>query len=284
LIKRKVHRIVESIETTDGAGVKLRRSIGSSHLSRLDPFLMLDEFYSDDPKDYLPGFPSHPHRGFETVTYMIDGFMRHADSMGNSGVIGPGDVQWMSAGRGVIHSEMPEQTEGRMRGFQLWINLPAYAKMKPPTYQEIPSVLIPEFSEVTGRLVRIIAGRFEYDGCLKHGPINALATDPYFFDVYLPAGETFSVALPLLHNSCVYVYEGEAMIGDERRSLVHRSAAVLTEGNAVDIMASKNGARFLILAGRPLNEPIVQHGPFVMCTREEIEEAISDYQFGRLTG
>ena len=283
MIKRRVDRMIPSIETSDGAGVKLRRSIGSSHFLRLDPFLMLDEFYSDDPNDYLAGFPSHPHRGFETVTYMIDGFMRHVDSMGNSGVIGPGDVQWMSAGRGVIHSEMPEQTEGRMRGFQLWINLPAAAKMKPPTYQDIPKDSIPEFSEATGLRVRIIAGRFEYDGRVIPGPINALSADPYFLDVYLPAGHSVSVALPLTHNSCVYVYEGEAMIGDETTLLVHRATAILTEGDAVDIMASKNGARFLLLAGRPLNEPIVQHGPFVMSTREEIEEAISDYQCGRLT-
>jgi len=265
---RELQKVIPSMPASDGAGVKLRRSLGASQLQRHDPFLMLDEFYSDDPGDYLAGFPSHPHRGFETVTYMLDGHMRHEDNRGNRGDLGPGDVQWMSAARGIIHSEMPQQTEGRMRGFQLWLNLPAKEKMKPAAYRDIPSKEIPS---VNG--VKIIAG--EYHG--TKGAIHGGATDPYYFDIRLEPGGTFEAALPPAHSAFVYAYEGEAEIAG--KALPHRAAGILSEGEAVEVKSAK-GARLLLLAGRPLREPVVQYGPFVMNTREEIEQAIADYQAG----
>jgi redox-sensitive bicupin YhaK (pirin superfamily) len=266
---RELQKVIPSMPASDGAGVKLRRSLGASQLQRHDPFLMLDEFYSDDPGDYLAGFPSHPHRGFETVTYMLDGHMRHEDNRGNRGDLGPGDVQWMSAARGIIHSEMPQQTEGRMRGFQLWLNLPASEKMKPAAYRDIASKEIPS---VDG--VKIIAG--EYRG--TKGPIHGGSTDPYYFDVRLEHGGTFEAALPAGHNAFVYAYEGEAEIAG--KALPHRAAGVLSEGDVVEVTSAK-GARLLLLAGKPIREPVVQYGPFVMNTREEIEQAIADYQAGK---
>jgi redox-sensitive bicupin YhaK (pirin superfamily) len=267
---RELQRVIPSIPASDGAGVKLRRSLGASELQRHDPFLMLDEFYSDDPDDYLAGFPSHPHRGFETVTYMLDGHMRHEDNHGNRGDLGPGDVQWMSAARGIIHSEMPQQTEGRMRGFQLWLNLPAAEKMKPAAYRDISAKDIPV---VDG--VKVIAGKFQDTA----GPIRGGATDPYYFDIHLDAGGTFEAALPAGHNAFLYAYEGEASVGD--KVLPYRAAGILTDGETVRVKSEK-GARVLLLAGMPLREPIVQYGPFVMNTREEIERAIADYQSGAL--
>jgi quercetin 2,3-dioxygenase len=267
---RQLQRVIPSMPASDGAGVKLRRSLGSSQLQRHDPFLMLDEFYSDDPGDYLAGFPAHPHRGFETVTYMLDGHMRHEDNQGNRGDLGPGDVQWMSAARGIIHSEMPQQTEGRMRGFQLWLNLPAKEKMKPASYRDIASRDIP----VVGG-VKLIAG--EYRG--TKGAIHGGATDPYYFDVGLQAGESFEGALPAGHNAFVYAYEGEVKVGD--KVLPHRAAGILTDGELVKI-ASEKGGNVLLLAGKPLGEPIVQYGPFVMNSVQEIEQAIRDYQAGVL--
>jgi len=266
---RELQRIIPSIPASDGAGVKLRRSLGSSQMLRHDPFLMLDEFFSDNPEDYLAGFPAHPHRGFETVTYMLDGHMQHQDNHGNVGDLGPGDVQWMSAASGIIHSEMPQQTEGRMRGFQLWLNLPAKEKMKPAAYRDIPSRDIP----VVGN-VKVIAG--EYNG--TRGPIQGGSTDPYYFDVRLKEKEAFETALPAAHNAFIYVYEGEVAVGG--KSVPHRAAALLSEGDSLRVEA-KGDARFLLLAGKPLREPIVQYGPFVMNTREEIEQAIGDYQAGR---
>jgi redox-sensitive bicupin YhaK (pirin superfamily) len=267
---RELQRVIPSIPASDGAGVKLRRSLGASQLQRHDPFLMLDEFYSDDPEDYLAGFPSHPHRGFETVTYMLDGHMRHEDNHGNRGDLGPGDVQWMSAARGIIHSEMPQQAEGRMRGFQLWLNLPAAEKMKPAAYRDIAAKDIPV---VNG--VKVIAGEY----AKTKGPIHGGATDPYYFDIRLDAGGTFEAALPSGHNAFLYAYEGEAQVRD--KALPHRAAGILTNGEKVQIKSEK-GARLLLLAGKPLREPIVQYGPFVMNTREEIERAIADYQSGAL--
>jgi redox-sensitive bicupin YhaK (pirin superfamily) len=267
---RQLQRVIPSIPASDGAGVKLRRSLGASELQRHDPFLMLDEFYSDDPEDYLAGFPSHPHRGFETVTYMLDGHMRHEDSHGNRGDLGPGDVQWMSAARGIIHSEMPQQTEGRMRGFQLWLNLPAAEKMKPAAYRDISANDIPV---VDG--VKVIAGKFRE----TTGPIHGGATDPYYFDIHLDAGGTFEAALPSGHHAFLYAYEGEAKVGD--KVLPHRAAGLLSDGEVVKVSSDKGG-KVLLLAGKPLREPIVQYGPFVMNTREEIERAIADYQSGAL--
>lgn len=279
---RELQRVIPSSATSDGAGVSLRRSIGASQALRLDPFLMLDEFYSDDPQDYLAGFPSHPHRGFETVTYMLDGHMRHEDHMGNRGDLGPGDVQWMTAARGIIHSEMPQQSEGRMRGFQLWINLPAAEKMKPAAYRDIPSDEIPEIALENGGRVRVIAGRYEGTTPVVAGAIERSATEPLYMDIHLPAGAEFRSHLPSGHSAFVYAYEGELEVGEQGRRIPRRAAGVLTEGDSVLARAGAEGARFLFIAGRPIKEPIVQYGPFVMNTSAEIEQAIADYRAGRL--
>lgn len=284
MTQRTLAQTIQSVATSDGAGVKLRRSIGSAQSMRLDPFLMLDEFGTDRPEDYIGGFPSHPHRGFETVTYMLDGHMRHEDHMGNVGELTEGGVQWMTAGRGVIHSEMPQQEEGRMRGFQLWINLPAAEKMKPAGYKDIPAADIP-IAEFDGGKVKVIAGNFETGTGEVVGPIQGLTTAPVFYDVDLAAGKTFETALPATHNAFVYSYEGHVSIGDdsEQSPLSAQSAGVLSAGDRVRIAANDEPARFIVLAGKPLNEPVVQHGPFVMNTREQIEQAIHDYKNGTLT-
>lgn len=282
---RKLHQVIPAMPTSDGAGVKLRRSLGQSQQARLDPFLMLDEFSSENADDYLAGFPNHPHRGFETVTYMLDGHMLHEDHMGNRGDLRSGDVQWMTAGRGIIHSEMPQQLQGRMRGFQLWLNLPAKEKMKPAGYRDIPSASIPMLALRGGGSVKVIAGTVTIDGLSTPGPMQGLSTEPLYFDVALQPGEAFAQALPAGHNAFLYVYEGDAAVGaaGEARKLPRHSAGVLTEGDAVTITAAEEGARFILLAGKPLLEPVVQYGPFVMNTHEEIEQAIRDYQSGRLT-
>ena len=276
---RKLERVIASMPASDGAGVKLRRSLGASQFARHDPFLMLDEFFSDDPNDYLAGFPAHPHRGFETVTYMLDGHMQHKDNHGNTGDLGPGDVQWMSAARGIVHSEMPQQTEGRMRGFQLWLNLPAKEKMKPAAYRDIPSSAIPVIRDGTVA-VKVMAGTYGD----TTGPIHGGSTDPYYFDVHLEPRAVFEAPLPGGHNAFVYVYEGEVLVGEERKPLADRSAGLLSTGeDAVRLEARAEAARVLVLAGKPLREPIVQYGPFVMNSREEIEQAIADYQSGALS-
>ena len=236
---------------------------------------MLDEFFSDDPNDYLAGFPAHPHRGFETVTYMLDGHMQHKDNHGNTGDLGPGDVQWMSAASGIIHSEMPQQSEGRMRGFQLWLNLPAKEKMRPAAYRDIASKDIPVLS-FPGVELKLIAGRISD----KTAPIQGGSTDPYYFDVQLQPGAAFEAPIPAGHNAFIYVYDGEARIGDEGKPLPNRAAGLLTDGAGVKVAAGSDGAKVLVLAGKPLREPVVQYGPFVMNTREEIEQAVSDYQSG----
>jgi hypothetical protein len=281
---RKLQAVIESVAASDGAGVKLRRSLGSRQNLRFDPFLMLDEFFSDDPDDYLAGFPAHPHRGFETVTYMLDGHMRHEDSFGNRGDLGPGDVQWMTAARGIIHSEMPQQTAGRMRGFQLWINLPAREKMKPAAYRDIPAREIPEVSLDGGGKVRVIAGQFDQGGTAVAGPIGGLSTEPLYFDVRLPANGEVSVPTPSGHNTFLYVYEGEAVVGADggAKPLPYRAAGLLTPGDSVHIRAGEKGVGLLLLAGKPIGEPVVQYGPFVMNTPEEIQQAVRDYQQGRL--
>jgi redox-sensitive bicupin YhaK (pirin superfamily) len=267
---RTIARIIESIPASDGAGVKLRRSLGQSHFSRLDPFLMLDEFSSDDAADYIAGFPAHPHRGFETVTYILDGHMLHEDHLGNKGNLKSGGVQWMTAGRGIIHSEMPQQESGRMRGFQLWINLPAKDKMKPAGYKDLQASDIPEVALGEGK-VRVIAG--EFNG--TKGAITGTATDATYLDVHLPAGSTFTLALKDGYNAFAYVYEGSL------EAIPNHAAAVFSTSGDIELKA-KERARFLVLAGKPIGEPVVQHGPFVMNTREEIDQAIRDYQSGRL--
>jgi redox-sensitive bicupin YhaK (pirin superfamily) len=285
---RTLLHIIESMPTSDGAGVKLRRSLGSQRGLHVDPFLMLDEFYSDDPNDYIAGFPAHPHRGFETVTYMLDGHMRHEDHLGNRGDLGPGDVQWMTAAHGIIHSEMPQQSEGRLRGFQLWLNLPASEKMKPAHYRDIPASEIPTVALARGGAMRVIAGTAEVDGRAVSGPINATATkvttDPLFLDVHLPAGTEFALPIESSYNAFLYTYEGSAEVGpaEAAKPLPLRAAGVLSAGGQVRVRASGTGVRFLLLAAKPLREPVVQYGPFVMNTREEIEQALVDYRAGML--
>ena len=281
---RKIARVIPSVPTSDGAGVKLRRSIGSQRGAYLDPFLMLDEFGTDNPGDYIAGFPPHPHRGFETITYMLDGRMQHKDHLGNVGDLGPGGVQWMTAGRGVIHSEMPLQQEGRMRGFQLWLNLPAKEKLKPAWYADIPADRIPTRALAQGGQVKVIAGAVNVDGVAVQGPIHSpdkpLTTEPLYVDVQLPAGGRLSLPVTSGHTALVYAYEGAIEVGGVK--LPGQAAGVLDEGDSVEVVAGAQGARFLLLAGKPLREPIVQYGPFVMNTRDEIETAIRDYQEGKL--
>ncbi len=283
LTMRAITRIIPAMNTSDGAGVRLRRSLGSGEGTRLDPFLMLDEFSSVNPGDYIAGFPAHPHRGFETVTYILDGHMRHEDHLGNQGDLRSGGVQWMTAGRGIIHSEMPQQLEGRMRGFQLWINLPASEKMKPAGYRDIQPEEIPVHLLSGGGRVKVIAGRLDADGVQLDGPIGGLSTEPLYLDVDLPAGAGFVQRIPRGHHAMAYVFEGRLRPEGSDAALPTHSAAVLGEGDLASFFAADEGARFLLLAGRPLNEPIVQYGPFVMNTVAEIEQAIRDYQTGRLT-
>jgi redox-sensitive bicupin YhaK (pirin superfamily) len=258
---------------------------------RLDPFLMLDEFSSDNPGDYIAGFPAHPHRGFETVTYMLDGHMRHEDHLGNVGELRAGGVQWMTAGRGIVHSEMPQQEQGRMRGFQLWINLPAKEKMKPASYRDIQPAGIPSVTLDGGVRVKVIAGALEGNGERVDGPIQGLSTEALYLDVELPAGARFSHPLKRGHHAFAYVFEGDLQVGGEGsdgsdaapRPLRTRCAGVLSDGDLVELAAGARGARFLLLAGRPLREPVAQYGPFVMNTVEEVEQAIRDFQDGRFT-
>lgn len=284
---RKLSQIINALPTADGAGVKLRRSLGSRQDARLDPFLMLDEFGTENPAEYIAGFPDHPHRGFETVTYMLDGRMQHRDHLGNVGNLGPGSVQWMTAGRGVIHSEMPQQDRGRMRGFQLWINLPAVEKMKPAHYRDIPAEQIPTATLPQGGKVKVIAGATTVGGQHIEGPINSsnsrLSTDPLYLDIRLDADVRFEQPVAAGHNAFLYIYEGKATVGNDATPLGAHAAGLLgTEGDSVSVQAGAHGVRFLLLAGKPLREPMVQYGPFVMNTREEIEQAIRDYQSGRL--
>lgn len=273
---RQIARIVRGQAASDGAGVRLNRVIGGPALPQLDPFLLLDEFRSDDAADYLAGFPEHPHRGFETVTYMLAGRMRHGDNQGNSGLLVPGSVQWMTAGRGIVHSEMPEQENGLMQGFQLWINLPAKDKMTAPRYQDIAPERIPEVEISKGALVRVLAGTLKD----ASGPVQAGATEPFYVDVRLQSGTEANLPLPAGHNGFVYVYEGEIGIGE--RAVVRGDLAVLTDGARLAAAAGAAPARFILVAGRPLREPVARYGPFVMNTSEEIHQAMRDYAAGRL--
>ena len=275
----RIGRKVRGVAASDGAGVKLTRVIGGGDLPDLDPFLLLDEFGTDRPEDYLAGFPDHPHRGFETVTYMLDGRMRHRDNHGNEGLLVPGSVQWMTAGRGLVHSEMPEQEAGRMRGFQLWVNLPAKDKMTAPRYQEFPPEQLPVVEPAAGVAVKLIAG--EVDGV--RGPIVQPATDPLYLDVSLEAGAGWSYLLPSGHYAFAYVFEGGIAVGEgeDARSLAESELAVLGGGDRLVLRANGAGARLILVAGRPLREPVARHGPFVMNTREELMQAFVDFQQGR---
>lgn len=272
---REIQQLVSTLAVTEGAGVQVHRGIGTPALRNLDPFLMLDHFSSDNPDEYIAGFPEHPHRGFVTFTYMLDGHMEHRDSMGNQGDLESGGVQWMKAASGVLHSEMPRQSAGRMRGFQLWINLPATEKMSAPAYQEFAATAIPELTEAGAR-VRVLAG--EYGGL--RGVIHDPHTGMSYLDVTLAPDARFAHALPTSHRAFVHVFEGEALVADVILST--HTLAVLGDGDAVAIRAGADGARFILVAGKPLREPIVQYGPFVMNTREEVEQAMADYRAGKL--
>jgi redox-sensitive bicupin YhaK (pirin superfamily) len=275
---RPLARVIRAVPASDGAGVKLLRSLGQQPGARVDPFLMLDHFSSENPDDYVAGFPPHPHRGFETVTYMLDGHMLHEDHLGNRGHLKSGGVQWMTAGRGIIHSEMPQQESGRMRGFQLWINLPSREKMKPASYRDLDASEIPEVALANGGRVRVVAGVAEVDGTRTAGPIAGLSTEPLYLDVALPARASFVHPVKDGHNAFLYPYEGTLELGGT--TLRTHDAGVLAEQGDAAVQAGPDGARFLLLAAKPLNEPVVQYGPFVMNTRDEIEQAIRDYQGG----
>jgi redox-sensitive bicupin YhaK (pirin superfamily) len=272
---RHITRRVRGMDTSDGAGVKLKRVIGQPALDLLDPFLLLDEFRSDQAGDYIEGFPEHPHRGFETVTYMLAGRMQHRDNHGNRGDLGPGSVQWMTAGRGILHSEMPQQEEGLMWGFQLWVNLPASDKMTAPRYQDIPPADIPVVHPAEGVTVRVVAG--ELAG--QKGPVSGVATDPIYLDIALDAGARFELDLPEGHSAFAYVFDGSsATVAGE--PLSRSELAVLSKGDKVSLSAEQH-ARVLLVAGRPLAEPVARYGPFVMNTPAQIHEAIADFRAGK---
>ncbi len=266
------------MKTSDGAGVKLTRVIGQPNLPDLDPLLMLDEFGSDDPNAYIAGFPEHPHRGFETVTYMLDGRMRHRDNKGYEGLLQSGSVQWMSAGRGIVHSEMPEQDHGLMRGFQLWVNLPAKDKMTAPRYQDIQPDKIPTATLAEGVEAKVLAGTV----CGVKGPVDTGATEPFYFDIHLRANSQVDIALPDGHNAFVYVYEGAASVGDgaEAKLVPQQTIAVLSTGTKLHVSAAKD-TRLILVAGKPLREPVAKYGPFVMNTQDELRQAFADYQAGK---
>jgi quercetin 2,3-dioxygenase len=279
---RNVTRIVPGTETSDGAGVSLRRYIATPQLDMLDPFLLLDMFSSDNPDDYIAGFPPHPHRGFETVTYLLHGNMRHKDSAGHEGVIRSGGVQWMTAGSGIEHSEMPEQDQGLLQGFQLWVNLPASQKMMPPRYQELEPEQMPVEKD-EGMSIRVIAGETARG---TRGPVTQIAAQPIYFDVELSANRVFEQTLGEHHAALVFVVAGEISIqGTSTTSVIKNQLAVLSSGTRLKISAKQN-SRFLLIAGQPFHEPVARYGPFVMNTREEIEQAFRDYrsgQFGHIT-
>jgi len=274
---RKVAEIVEPQRVIEGAGVKLRRSIATRRLDYVDPFLLFDHFGSDDPKDYLAGFPMHPHRGIDTVTYMLAGLVDHKDSLGNAGTIGAGDVQWMTSGGGILHEEMPKPKDGAMEGFQLWVNLPARLKMSRPRYREIKADRIPEVRRPDGVRVRVVAGTA--DGV--RGPVTEIAADPEYLDVTIPGGVEFVQPVPEGHTAIAYVFEGEGSFGGEGAQVVAATRlVVLGDGADVWVRGTGDHVRFLLLSGKPLGEPIARYGPFVMNTQAEIEQALEDLRMG----
>ncbi|HEY5208703.1 MAG TPA: pirin family protein [Stellaceae bacterium] len=277
LTPRPIARQVRGVPVSDGAGVKLNRLIGTPQLDQVDPFLMLDEFRSDEAADYIAGFPEHPHRGFETVTYMLAGRMRHADNKGHEGRLDAGSVQWMTAGRGIVHSEMPEQEDGLMWGFQLWVNLPAKDKLTAPRYQEIAPAAIPTAQLPGGVTAKVIAGIVAG----VTGPINGIATAPVMLDIALPADGAVTLPLAASHAVFLYPFMGDITVGPSATRLSHGNLAVLGAGDSVRIAAAGGAARVLLVAGRPLNEPVARYGPFVMNTPQEIRQAAMDFQAGR---
>jgi quercetin 2,3-dioxygenase len=278
---RKVVEIIDPIYVIEGAGVRLQRSIATQELDYLDPFLLFDHFGSDDPNDYLAGFPMHPHRGIETVTYLLDGVVNHKDSMGNKGTLEGDDVQWMTSGSGIIHEEMPRPYKGKMEGFQLWVNLPAKLKMTTPRYQEIKSSRIPEIHSEGGAVVKIIAGEIEG----VKGAVTEIFTNPIYLDVNIPVGSTFKQPIKQGHTAFAYVFEGEGVFGefeDESADLVTHVQAtkmvIFGDGEYIKAKSVNSQFRFLLISGKPLNEPIARYGPFVMNTTDEIEQALTDLE------
>lgn len=280
-MNREVINVSAGRPASDGAGVKLTRIFGGSKPQQFDPFLMLDHFGSDDADDYMAGFPSHPHRGFETVTYMLEGRMLHEDHLGNKGLLEDGDVQWMTAARGIIHSEMPQQKEGRMSGFQLWVNLPAAEKMKDPYYRDIPSKDIPVF-EMDGTTYKLIAGEQAFGGEKMVGAVVGLSTDPLYVDVHIAPQKQVTISIPDGHTALVYVYQDNAWIGNKQTEVKQGQLAMLTKEGALTMKGNET-TRAIVLAGKPIGEAVAQYGPFVMNTPEEIEQAIDDYRAGKLT-
>jgi len=277
---RTVSRIIEPQPVVEGAGVRLKRSIATRSLDYLDPFLLFDHFGSDDPQDYVKGFPMHPHRGIETVTYMLAGLVDHRDSIGNAGSITSGDVQWMTAGGGIMHEEMPKPREGRMEGFQLWVNLPAKLKMSEPRYQEIPSATIPVIMTDNGTVIRVIAGKINS----IVGPVADIAADPIYLDVALPPNTIFTQPIEQGHTAFIYLFRGSGFCGDVedgRGTQVSATVlAVLSNGNSLRFQSGEQGMRFLLVSGKPLDEPIARYGPFVMNTQQEIKQALDDLRNG----
>jgi len=276
---RGILQLVEPRTVLEGAGVRLKRSIALPELDYLDPFLLFDHFGSNNPQDYIAGFPMHPHRGIETVTYVLDGLVSHRDSLGNAGTIGPGDVQWMTAGGGIMHEEMPGSHHGRMNGFQLWVNLPSKLKMTRPRYQEIASGQIPEIEREDGIRIRVIAGTVDD----VQGPVTEIAADPTYLDVAIPPHGSFSHPVSRGHAAFVYLFEGTGLFvtgRGESMAVSRPKLIVLDDGDYVEVRATEQGARLLLVSGKPLGEPIARYGPFVMNTKEEIRQALRDLQNG----
>jgi redox-sensitive bicupin YhaK (pirin superfamily) len=271
---RSVVDLIEPVYVIEGAGVRLRRSIATRRLDYLDPFLLFDHFGSDDPEDYLAGFPMHPHRGIETVTYMLAGKVHHADSLGNSGDITAGDVQWMTSGRGILHEEMPQPVQGKMEGFQLWVNLPARLKMTRPRYQEVLAARIPVIEHEGGAQIRLVAGQVGE----TRGPVTEIAADPSYLDVTVASGAAFDYPITSGHTAFAYIFEGRGSFAGKEIAAAH--LAVFGDGDRVQVVAGPDGVRFLLASGLPLGEPIARYGPFVMNTRQEIEQALRDLQNG----
>lgn len=281
--KRDLIETVVGRQASDGDGVRLMRVFGGQHAERFDPFLMLDEFGSDEAADYVGGFPSHPHRGFETVTYMLDGRMLHEDHLGNRGLLEPGGVQWMTAGRGIIHSEMPQQDSGLMRGFQLWVNLPAAEKMLAAEYRDIAAADVPFTALQGGGRIKMIAGKLTVDGKQLSGPIQGKTTQPLYADVQLEPGQQITLPVSDSLTALLYVYEASVTVNGQRSEarLNKGELGRLDSGDAIEMAGGTQGAKVLLIAGKPLREPIVQYGPFVMNRREEIEQALRDFRDGR---
>lgn len=274
---KEVQQITRGTPVSDGAGVKIIRLIGTSKPPLLDPFLMLDYFGSENPNDYIAGFPEHPHRGFETMTYMLSGYMRHEDNQGNLGLLKPGGVQWMTAGKGIVHSEMPEQVSGEMRGFQLWINLPSYAKMSSPSYQDYESEAVPVEKLSDGSQIKVIVGKTNNG---TSGPVTNQFVHPLFMDVNLSAGHLWIQTVNPLDNSFIYIIDGSIYIGEQQKEVIQGDLAILTQADTISLQAGSEASRFIVASALPIKEPIARHGPFVMNTQDELIQAFEDFRKG----